>query len=189
MTNVNTPDKESLRTEYVATQDAYLHYDNFSWQVGSILMAGTFVFWGLLLDKSVEPPLLGMGALLVALLMSVWLLYTHHCRQIYLSKLDRLHEIEDLLGMEQHRRWLPVQSDNKPLYRVFGPHGYHLDLSIYVITSAGASAIGTVKFGLNPWLALPLPVIALVLLWVGRNEYAVKRYLAQRRTATSSNTD
>ena len=189
MPNKKTPDKESLRTEYTATQEAYLHYDNFSWQVGSILMAGTFVFWGLLLDKAIEPQLLSTCAFLITLLMSVWLFYTHECRQIYLSKLHRIHEIEELLGMEQHLGWSPVDSNSKPLYRVFGPHGYQLDLVIYVITSAGALVIGVVKFGLNSWLWLPIPLIVTVLLCVWHNERAIKRHLSELSKTTKPNKD
>jgi hypothetical protein len=172
-------DKESLRTEYTATQDAYLHYDSFSWQVGSILIAGAFVFWGFLLDKNVEPSLIGTGACLISLLMSAWFMYTHHCRQIYLAKLHRIYQIEELLGMEQHRRWM-YDGDKKPLYQTFGPHGYQLDQSIYLLTALGALAIGLAKFGLNPWLALPLPVVAFTLLIVRRNERRVKEYLGNK---------
>ena len=174
----NTISEESLRTEYAAAQDAYLHYDSFSWQVGSILIAGAFVFWGFLLDKNVEPSLIGVGACLISLLMSAWFLYTHHCRQIYLSKLHRIHQIEELLGMEQHRRWVSSDSQEKPMYQTFGPRGYQLDQFIYLLTTLGALAIGLVRFGLNPWLALPLPVIAFTLLIVRQNEHRIKEYLA-----------
>lgn len=40
---------ENARTEYTVANNAYLHYDNFAWQVGAILIAGSFAYWGFLL--------------------------------------------------------------------------------------------------------------------------------------------
>jgi len=176
------PNEEILLVEYSATQDAYLHYDSFSWQVGAVLIAGTFIFWGLLLgvDNSGNLLIVGLGGCFISLLMSVWLLYTHHCRQIYLSKLDRIHEIEELLGMQQHRRWIRDQNGNST-YRGYGPSGLQLDLSIYLLTSIGTSVISFFKYGLNIWLGLPLIVVFFVSVTVLRNERMVKKNLHSRR--------
>jgi hypothetical protein len=182
--------EESLRAEYAATQEAYLHYDNFSWQVGAVLIAGTFVFWGFLLDKTIQSPsLFIIASFLVASLMSIWMLYAHHNRQIYLSKLHRIHEIEDLLGLEQHRRWNVVDSEDKFIYRSFGPRGHHLDALIYSITSLGAPLIGLFKIGPNPYLILPLALVFGILVWVWRNECALKKHLRRQNGATSDRLD
>ncbi len=98
-------DKDALLTEYSATNDAYMHYDNFSWQVGSVLIAGVFVFWGFLSDPNVEANLIIASSILISILMSAWMLYSDHNRQIFLCKLHRLYEIENLLGLKQHLRW------------------------------------------------------------------------------------
>jgi len=68
-----------LLGEYAAAQEDYLHNDNFPWQIGGILIAGTFVFWGLLLDRQPNPAAYGVGSLMVSLLMSTWIMYAHHC--------------------------------------------------------------------------------------------------------------
>ena len=91
--------------EYAAAHDAYLHYDNFSWQVGAVIVVGVFVFWGLLIDKQPDAGVLLVANLLISLFMSIWLLYTEHNRQFYLFKIHRLHELEQKLGMSQHRRF------------------------------------------------------------------------------------
>jgi hypothetical protein len=41
--NIASPHTAALLAEYSATNDAYMHYDNFNWQVGSVLVAGSFV--------------------------------------------------------------------------------------------------------------------------------------------------
>jgi hypothetical protein len=48
MSTEKKPTDESLHVEYIATNDAYMHYDNYAWHVGAILIAGAFVFWGFL---------------------------------------------------------------------------------------------------------------------------------------------
>jgi hypothetical protein len=74
MNKMPVPSEETLLTEYAAAQSDYLHNDNFPWQIGSILIAGTFVFWGLLLDKQPNPQTLGTASLLISILLSVWIL-------------------------------------------------------------------------------------------------------------------
>jgi hypothetical protein len=92
-----------------------MHYDSYSWQVGAVLIAGAFIFWGFLLNKNVGYFLLFISSLLITLLMSAWIFYTSHNRQIYLSKLHRIHEIEKMLGLKQHLRFIRNNS-NKNSY-------------------------------------------------------------------------
>lgn len=61
------PSEESLIAEYAAANDAYMHYDNFSWQVGAVLIAGTFVFWGFLTGDTIEFSLFVVGSTLVTI--------------------------------------------------------------------------------------------------------------------------
>src|SRR5882762_5798658 len=129
------PSTEALLSEYAATNEAYLHYDAFSWQVGSVLVAGVFVFWGFLLQEAPDDALFVASGLLVTVIMSAWALYADHNRQIYLQKLDRLHDIELRLGFKQHVLWLTGY------YRTFGPKGHVLYLAIYFVMCIGAPVI------------------------------------------------
>ena len=92
--------------EYNPTQEAYLHYDSFTWQVGAVLIAGVFVFWGFALTCQASLAQMLFANLAICSLMSCWLLYAAHNRQIYLYKLHRIWELEDVLKMEQYRRFL-----------------------------------------------------------------------------------
>jgi hypothetical protein len=162
-----TQNEDSLRTEYATGNDAYMHYDDYSWQVGSVLIAGAFVFWGLLVSQeNASLGLLVTSSTLVTLMMSIWLLYCNHLRQIYLCKLHRLQEIENLLGMNQHRRW----KKPNPIYRVYGPKGHTLDALVYVLVSMGAPIINLFKVEFNLWLGLPALIVVLCLIWVEVND-------------------
>jgi hypothetical protein len=171
-----------LLAEYAAAQDDYMHNDSFPWQVGSVLIAGAFVFWGLILDRHLSPVTLGVSALLVTLLMSIWLLFSNHYRQAFLCKIHRLHEIEQLLGMQSHSRWRPVTSNSTQsgYYRTYGPSGHFLNASIYFLTSTGTSIIGLLMIGWNWWLIIPLPFTILTLLWTGQNERRLKHHLKKQ---------
>lgn len=132
----NKNEFENARTEYLATQDAYIHLDNFAWQVGSVLIAGVFVYWGFIISN--PPSLLAVlvGNLLVCLLMSIWLLYAVEVRQIYLFKLHRIHELESKLGMCQHLRFKKGPNE-EIIYNRKGPKGHHLNDFIYFVVSLG----------------------------------------------------
>jgi hypothetical protein len=167
-TDAETNDLENARVEYVAAQDAYLHYDNYSWQVGSVLVAGAFVFWGFLLDKitnSQSPPLLGCANLVVCLLMSAWLLYANHNREIYLLKLHRVRQLESLLKMWQHRRFASF-SNKKAQYSVHWPSGHVLNYFIYVLVSLGGPALVLVPNLSKCWAWSSIGINAVVVVLV-----------------------
>jgi hypothetical protein len=175
-TNPKVPSDETLQVEYAAAQDDYIHNDSFPWQIGSILIAGTFVFWGLLLDRTPDARTLGITSLLVTLLMSIWILYVHHFRQTYLCKLDRMKEIEARLGMESHSRW------DSGTYKRFGPRGHNMDLAIFWVASFGAPLIGLLKDLKSYWLASPLPIVLFVTVWVIVNECRIQALLKANKT-------
>jgi len=127
---------ENARTEYIAANEVYLHYDNFSWQVGSILVAGSFAYWGLLSGSTPTLLSINIGNLLICLVMTVWILYTSHNRQIYKYKLHRIWELEKTLNMHQHRRFRDKN------YILNGPRGHILDYCIYILISIGSMIIG-----------------------------------------------
>ena len=171
MGNVTTNEKDILLTEYAQAQADYLHNDNFPWQIGSILVAGTFIFWGLLIDKTVCSHVLGIVTFLVALLLSVWILYANHYRQTYLCKLHRMWEIEEKLGMQSHIRF------KKGIYNIYGPSGHNMSLFIYCLTCLGGPIIGYLKIGFSWWLMLPIPAIVCSVVWVNCNEKRIKKDL------------
>lgn len=169
---------ENARAEYAATNEAYLHYDNFSWQVGSILIAGALAYWGFLLQSSPVLFVINLGNLLVCVLISIWALYASHNRQIYLFKLDRIQELEEKLNMYQHRRFKEGNSSLAE-YPLSWPSGHLLDDAIYVLVSVGSLVIGwNLKYS-GTWdccnwilfLSVPL-IVVLVLL---RVHYVTKK--------------
>jgi hypothetical protein len=141
---------ENARVEYGAVHDSYLHYDNFSWQVGSVLVAGAFVFWGFLLGNDSAPSVFACANFVVCLLMSAWILYTNHNREIYLWKLHRLRELEKVLDMWQHRRFVD-SGESKPEYSLHWPPGHVLDYCVYALVSLGGPALVVLAKGTGCW--------------------------------------
>ena len=94
----SSPSEQVLLAEYSSATQVYLQYDGFRWQAGSFLIAGVFVYWGFLIQADSAALLAGLSSLLVAALMSCWLLFAMHYRQLYLQKLHRIQEIEVILG-------------------------------------------------------------------------------------------
>ena len=176
MPDAGRPTAEALLAEYAATNQAYLHYDAFSWQVGSVLLAGVFVFWGFLLQAQPSGALFAVSGLLVTLIMSTWALYADHNRQIYLQKLDRLHEIERELGLKQHLRWISGDC------RTFGPKGHTLDFAVYVVSCLGGPLIQWL-LGDPAILTSATSVLAVLFIraWILRNERRLKRHREGRR--------
>jgi len=169
----NSPMEEKI-AEYEATQATYLHYDSFRWQAGSLLIAGVFVFWGLLISTSPPPcaQIIGSAGILVSMLMSIWVLFAHHYRQIYRYKLHRMYELEKDLSFEQHRRFLKGGFENRQ-YKVFGPKGHNLDLAIYICSSIGGSFVGWMRLGFDSfswWLMAPVIIVVPVTILVLVNE-------------------
>ncbi len=155
--------KENARVEYAVANDVYMHYDNFAWQVGSVLLVGVFAYWGFII--STPPALLALllGNLLVCFLMSIWLLYTAHNRQLYKFKLDRIYELETFLGMEQHTRFTCCDG-KKRIYRSSWPSGHLLDACVYVIVSIGGLLPGINKIKREDWTWSALLVFALTII-------------------------
>jgi len=151
------PERDALLVEYQAAQDVYLHYDGFRWQAGSFLVGGVFIFWGLLIQQPLPNRVFAVGSVLVATVMALWLLFAHHYRQAYLWKLLRIHEIEEQLGLEQHRRFVRRSG----AHRLFGPKGHELDMYVFAVMSAGGTCLALARNGFS-WLALlPIPLIVL----------------------------
>lgn len=167
---------EPVLAEYAAAHAAYLHYDDFTWQVGSVLIAGVFVFWGFLAsapDPAKVPWVRGNA--LVWALMTVWLFYAAHNRQIYLFKLHRIHEIEKEFGLQQNRRFKSWRPGEPPVYRLTQPVGHYLDEAVYAIASLGGPLLAWAAPG--RWHELFfVPVVAAIIILVqimGRRAKAI----------------
>jgi hypothetical protein len=170
------PSEQTLLAEYAAANAVYLQYDGFRWQAGSFLIAGVFVYWGFLIQTHAPAALVGASSLLVAALMSCWILFANHYRQLYLQKLHRLHEIELLLGMEQHLRFTSA-APSGIRYRSHGMKGHNIDLVVYFLTAAGGSMLAWVRNGFSVWDLGVIPLTAGIIWHVLRNE----RLLAKDR--------
>ncbi len=165
--------------EYEAAQDCYLHYDSFRWQSASFLVAGVAAFWAIIASSNYESTDIAIihGAnVLVAILMSTWLLYAHHYRQIYLCKLHRIRQLELVMSMEQHRRFSPISAQR---YRTFGPKGHHIDYFVYAITCIGGPMLVVFRRGCDAILALIVVSLLVVgiLSWVFSNEKKINAML------------
>lgn len=167
MDTLKKPSDATLQTEYNAAQIDYLHNDNFPWQIGTILVAGTFILWGILIENPASEMnlrIFGVASLLVTILLSAWIIFYHHYRQAMLYKLDRLQEIERELGMDSHLRWV-FQGQTKPKYKNFGPSGHAIAIFVYCITALGAPLIGFLKndFRVSLWFVCPLVVVVITI--------------------------
>ncbi len=151
--------------EYQATQDCFFHYDNWALRVIAMLLAGVFIFFGLLIEERLHPRTLVFALFFVNFLMSVWILYAQHNRKIFFCKLHRIWELERKLGMEQHRRF--VDNQNTAIgYKysgVFGATGRHFDMAIYVIVCGGGLFLGLMEAEFNLWIlsTLAVPIITI----------------------------
>jgi hypothetical protein len=161
--------------EYQAAQECYIHYDNYRWQAGRVLIAGVLISFGLLLgsQNSISPAVIFWLDILVTVVMSIWILFAHRCRQFYLFKLHRIYELEKDLHMEQHRRF--VKGLTTKYYNRLGPKGHRLDLAIYIVTSLGGLILGLTKIGFcYGWFIIPLVIIFAVIKTINKNEYKVQ---------------
>lgn len=167
---------------------AEAHYDAFKWQSGGLLVAGAFVFLGLI--STVDSQLLSsFGAMIVVGVMSGWILYAQHYRALYLLKLHRVAELESAMGAEANRRF---QSHLKrPVtYPRIGPRGHNIDLAMYLLVSAAAPAlvIAQVQFDWLTVISLFVIVVVIVLTVISvlAQERAIKKWLSAHPTETSS---
>jgi hypothetical protein len=180
-----TPSNETLLAEYAAANTVYLTYDGYRWQAGTFLIAGVFVYWGFLISNSAPGSVIGAASILVSLLMSCWLLFAHHYRQLYVYKLLRIQEIEATLGMEQNRRFMPG-APSGIFHRAHGATGHVLDLTVYALTSLGGGALAWIKSGFSFWDIAVVPIVALVIALVLRNEGLLNQDIKNWRDARAA---
>ncbi|MCU1413494.1 MAG: hypothetical protein JWN80_834 [Microbacteriaceae bacterium] len=170
---ITTERREVLLAEYSAANAVYLTYDGFRWQSGTFLVAGVFVYWGFLITSSGHALLVDSAAILISALMSCWLFFAHHYRQLYMFKIERLQEIEELLGMEQNRRMRP-RGPQEIFYKATWPKGHNIDIAVYIFTTLGSVWLGVVRHGFSwPEFLVVLGVVAVVVV-VFCNEHRLR---------------
>jgi hypothetical protein len=155
----NSQTLESALVEYQATQDTVLHYDNFTWHVGAVLLAGVFVFWGFLLDKQPGAGQVAVGITLLNLILAAWQAYASHNRQIYKYKVHRLQELEAMLKMQQHTRFGAV-GGSSPAYPLTRVRGNLTERFIYVVGSMGSLLLSFSAIPWNAWAKWHLVLLA-----------------------------
>jgi hypothetical protein len=181
---IDGPDRprppEDVVAEYETAHSAYLQYDGFRWQAGSLLIAGAFVFLGLLSTTSDASAKVGVGALVVTGVMSIWILYAQHYRQLYLFKLDRVLELELVMGAQQHSRFNPHTPTPKT-YPRRGPRGHNLDLGVYVIVTVAGPALALAGESFSGWSVVSLGTTVGIVVWVLQQERQTQRWLRSNR--------
>ena len=116
--------RNELLKEYELTQQMAIHYDTLNWQIGSILIAGIFITFGIMGNNLSSYPILSAISLFVLI---VWNRFYFRHKAIQNTKFRRLHEIEIFLEFKQH---LNVEkSDAQNLQQ--GLHGGNL---IHILT-------------------------------------------------------
>jgi hypothetical protein len=174
---------EYVVAEYEMALTAEAHYDTFKWQSGGLLVAGAFVFLGLI--SAVNSALLSnLGAVIIAGVMSGWILYAQHYRALYLLKLHRVAELEIAMEAEANRRFQP-QLRRPITYPRIGPRGHNIDLAMYLVVSAAAPAL-VIAQGMFNWLTvIAILVVLTIVVWVRAQEHGIKKWLAAHRTEVS----
>jgi len=156
--------REYVVAEYEAATAAYLHYDAFRWQSGSLLIAGAFVFLGLLAAGPASE-VVDFGALLVAFVMSIWMLYAQHHRILYVFKLDRIAELEADMGAEQNLRFR-ASADHVAHYPRIGIPGHILDRIMGLGICLAGPALAVLKGSVGMYSLLALLVASGTFWWI-----------------------
>ncbi len=162
---------------------AYLQYDAFRWQASGLLFAGAFVFLGFLISKGTTAASLWVGSLLVAVVTSFWMLHAQHYRQLYLYKINRLLELEHVMGAEQHRRFHLGQGVDDRRYPTIGIRGHHLDQLEYSAIALGGPLLGAVEHQWSWPMWLTVATVPAVLVTVRYQERKVIKHLQSRPLA------
>jgi hypothetical protein len=161
---------EILLAEYQAAHASFHHYDGFRWQSGSLLIAGALVIWGSLLSNvGICTSTINLTSVLIALIFTAWILYAHHYRQMYMTKLFRIHEIEKILNMELNKNhgFLGVPEGG---YSKFGPKGHIIDMFVYILVSLFGPFLASIQKNSHFPLVFSVLVIAITIGIVNNNE-------------------
>lgn len=155
--------KDVLLAEYQAAHDSFHHFDSFRWQSGSLLIAGSLVIWGFLFSNaSVKPGAISITSIFISLIISAWLFYANHYRQLYMAKQFRIHQIEKELGMDLNvgHGLLGITTGK---IKIHGSKGHNIDAFVFVIISLFGPVVAVFIHGFYLKLCAPIIVIIPVL--------------------------
>lgn len=183
MTEPDKRDPTYVAAEYAATNATYLQYDAFRWQAGGLLFAGAFVFLGFLISQRTTAVNLWVGSLVVAAVMAFWMLYAQHYRQLYLFKINRLLELEHVMGAEQHLRFHEGHGVDGKTYPRIGVKGHHLDQYLYSTIALGGPLLAAVQHQWSWPMWLVVASVPAVLVTVRRQDRKVIKHLQSRPMA------
>ncbi len=100
------PTIDDLRIEYQAAQNSAQHHDNLIWSLNGVVWAASLVLLGFLLkltpDRSYLLIVTMVSILGILLIIKVWS-YTFQLAKVKRDKYNRCKEIEEKLGLQQHR--------------------------------------------------------------------------------------
>ena len=173
MCEENKKDTKELLVEYQAAIAGFHHYDSFRWQSGSLLIAGSLVLWGLILDgEGTSPKSVGVVSIFITALLACWLLFAHHYRQLYMSKAYRFYRIEGAIGLKLNRNLGFLDKDRRIL--IYGPKGHNLDISVFILVSLLGPIFSWADSGFCLWFLSPVPIIVVTIAWVVSSEKKMK---------------
>ena len=107
------PTPESLLTEYRLSQEMATYYGRIVWTIGTIFHPATLAGFAFGLSQKLEFPLAAIFALFLTGLQAFFLLSYHRLQ--FLSKINNLRcqEIEDELGLKQHKLHREIKEKGK----------------------------------------------------------------------------
>lgn len=119
------PSRSELVIEYQKAQDSAQHYEAMAWTVTSITWAASLVLLGLILRSLAKTPNF-ITFILIALLSVLGFLLTiaewwqHRLFQkVKLYKYSRCKEIEEIIGLQQHKHIPSYPKKHRDVFSVF----------------------------------------------------------------------
>lgn len=171
---------EEESAEYKAAHDSFHHYDAFRWTPGSITIVSAAVLWGFLLNREAFPAHSTVAAFscLITLISASWLYLSHHFRQLFMSKLYRIHEIEHKYDMRlnlPHGFMGRQSSKNDRVYPNLGPRGHNIDIALFVTISLFGPVVAVFEGGFDRVYLLPAAMVIFVVANILLNEVRIRR--------------
>ena len=97
------PTPESLLTEYRLSQEMSTYYGKIVWTIGTIFHPATLAGFAFGVSQNLEFPLSVIFALFLTALQAFFLLSYHRLQWLSNINFLRCQEIEDVLGLKQHK--------------------------------------------------------------------------------------
>jgi hypothetical protein len=178
--------KDSLLAEYKSAHDSFHNFDAFRWRSGSMVIGVSVVLWGFFFSGQTPPvnEKVAVVSVFTSILLSCWLFYANHYRQLYMIKLYRIHQIEHEMGMTLNAR-LGFRGLPNTGFKVYGLKGHYVDMVVYVLVSL----FGPFYNFINNWVSgvkgtwydvlipfLSVPIVVLSIAWISKNESKMNQW-------------